>query len=45
MKKLFVVISDNGLLRAGNTTRQSLDKLEAKKKKASYRLMQKPFNP
>ena len=29
MKKLFVVISDNGLLRAGNTTRQSLDKLEA----------------
>ena len=27
--KLFVILSDNGLLRAGNTTRQSLDKLEA----------------
>ena len=25
----FVIISDNGLLRAGNTTRQSLDKLKA----------------
>ena len=29
MEKLFVVISDNGLLRAGSVTRQSLDKLEA----------------
>ena len=28
MKKLFVVISDNGLLGAGNATRQSLDKLK-----------------
>ena len=28
MEKLFVVISDNGSLRAGNTTRQSLDKLK-----------------
>ena len=28
MKKLFVVISDNGSLRAGNATRQSLDKLK-----------------
>ena len=27
--KLFVILSDNGLLKAGNTTRQSLDKLEA----------------
>ena len=27
--KLFVILSDNGLLRAGNTTRQSLDKLKA----------------
>ena len=27
--KLFVILSDNGSLRAGNTTRQSLDKLEA----------------
>ena len=26
--KLFVILSDNGLLKAGNTTRQSLDKLE-----------------
>ena len=26
--KLFVILSDNGLLKAGNTT-QSLDKLEA----------------
>ena len=26
--KLFVVLSDNGLLKAGNTTRQSLDKLK-----------------
>ena len=25
----FVILSDNGLLKAGNTTRQSLDKLEA----------------
>ena len=25
----FVILSDNGLLRAGNTTRPSLDKLEA----------------
>ena len=29
MEKLFVVISDNGLLRAGNATRQSLGKLKA----------------
>ena len=28
MEKLFVVISDNGSLRAGNATRQSLDKLK-----------------
>ena len=28
MKKLFVVISDNGSLRAGNATRQSLGKLK-----------------
>ena len=27
--KLFVVLSDNGLLRAGHTTRQNLDKLKA----------------
>ena len=27
--KVFVILSDNGLLKAGNTTRQSLDKLEA----------------
>ena len=27
--KLFVILSDNGLLKAGNTTHQSLDKLEA----------------
>ena len=27
--KLFVILSDNGLLRAGTTTRQSLDKLKA----------------
>ena len=27
--KLFVILSDNGLLKAGNTTRQSLDKLKA----------------
>ena len=27
--KLFVILSDNGLLKAGNTTRRSLDKLEA----------------
>ena len=27
--KLFVILSDNGLLRAGNTTRRSLDKLKA----------------
>ena len=27
--KLFVILSDNGLLKAGNTTRPSLDKLEA----------------
>ena len=27
--KLFVILSDNGSLRAGNATRQSLDKLEA----------------
>ena len=27
--KLFVIISDNGLLKAGNITRQSLDKLKA----------------
>ena len=27
--KLFVILSDNGLLKAGNTTRQSLNKLEA----------------
>ena len=27
--KLFVIISDMGLLRAGNTARQSLDKLKA----------------
>ena len=27
--ELFVILSDNGLLKAGNTTRQSLDKLEA----------------
>ena len=26
--KLFVILSDNGSLRAGNTTRQSLDKLK-----------------
>ena len=26
--KLFVVLSDNGLLRAGTATRQSLDKLK-----------------
>ena len=25
----FVILSDNGLLKAGNTTRQSLDKLKA----------------
>ena len=25
--KLFVILSDNGLLKAGNTTRQNLDKL------------------
>ena len=25
----FVILSDNGLLKAGNTTRQSMDKLEA----------------
>ena len=27
--KLFVILSDNGLLKAGNTTRQTLDKLKA----------------
>ena len=27
--KLFVIISDNGLLKAGNTTHQALDKLKA----------------
>ena len=27
--KLFVVLSDNGLLRAGTATRQNLDKLKA----------------
>ena len=27
--KLFVILSDNGLLKAGNTTHQSLDKLKA----------------
>ncbi len=27
--KLFVILSDNGLLKAGNTTRQSLAKLKA----------------
>lgn len=27
--KLFVILSDNGSLRAGNTTRESLDKLKA----------------
>ena len=27
--KLFVILSDNGLLKAGNTTRQSLNKLKA----------------
>ena len=27
--KLFVILSDNGLLKAGNTTSPSLDKLEA----------------
>ena len=27
--KLFVILSDNGSLRAGNTTRRSLDKLKA----------------
>ena len=27
--KVFVILSDNGLLRAGNTTRQSLDTLKA----------------
>ena len=26
--KLFVILSDNGLLKAGNATRQSLDKLK-----------------
>lgn len=26
--KLFVILSDNGLLKAGNTTRQGLDKLK-----------------
>ena len=29
MHKLFVIISDNGLLKAGSVTRQSLDKLKA----------------
>ena len=27
--KLFVILSDNGLLKAGNTTHQTLDKLKA----------------
>ena len=27
--KLFVILSDNGLLKAGNTTHQALDKLKA----------------
>ena len=27
--KLFVILSDGGLLKAGNTTRQNLDKLKA----------------
>ena len=27
--KLFVILSDNGLLKAGSVTRRSLDKLEA----------------
>lgn len=27
--KLFVILSDNGLLKAGNTTQQNLDKLKA----------------
>ena len=27
--KVFVILSDNGLLKAGSVTRQSLDKLEA----------------
>ena len=27
--KVFVILSDNGLLRAGNTTRQNLDTLKA----------------
>ena len=30
MKKLFVVISDNGSLRAGNATHKNLDKLKDK---------------
>ena len=34
--KLFVIISDNGLLKAGNITRQSLDKLKANFEQVSY---------